>query len=183
MAQRNKTHSPAKIKSTSALRKNEQVKFPIDLQAFLPFRFFQMGLKMSDAGNKLSQLIRESNVPIGDREWRVIALLGSYGGLTNGQLAKISSLDAATISRAVKTLKGIGFVDTMQSKRDRRRLLIFLTKAGARYHDQITPKRIETGELIAAGLTSQELKSLLRILDKIDRHLEHLESELDDEWE
>ncbi len=180
---KSKVKPAANIKNKPAFRKTAQVKDPIDLQTFLPFRFFQMGLRMSDAGNKLSELIRESNTPIGDREWRVIALLGSYGGLTNGQLAKISSLDAATISRAVKTLKGIGFVDTMQSKRDRRRLLIFLTEDGASYHDQITPKRIETGELIAAGLNSQELKSLLRILDKLDRHMEHLESELDDEWE
>ena len=79
---------------------------------------------MSDTGNKLSVLLKESGVPIGDREWRVIALLGAYGGLTNGQLASISSLDAATISRAVKALKSIGFVDTLQSKHDRRRLLI-----------------------------------------------------------
>ncbi|MCF7980873.1 MAG: MarR family transcriptional regulator [Pseudomonadales bacterium] len=167
----------------SSRKKSAPTKFPIDLQTFLPFRFFQMGLRMSDTGSKLSVLIKESEAPIGDREWRVIALLGAYGGLTNGQLANISSLDAATISRAVKTLKGIGFVDTLQSKLDRRRLLIYLTQAGAKYHDQITPKRIETGELIAAGLSSQELKTLLRILDKLDRHLEHLESETDDEWE
>ena len=42
---------------------------------------------------------------------------------------------------------------------------------------------METGKLISAGLTAQELKTLGRILDKLDRHLEHLESEVDDEWE
>jgi len=170
--------------SLAATRKNVgKVKYPIDLQNFLPFRFLRMGLRMSDAGNRLSVLIKESGVPIGEREWRAIALLGCYGGLTNSQMAKISGMDAATISRAIKTLKQIGFVDTLQSKRDRRRLLIYLTKAGAKYHDQITPKRIETGELLAAGLTLQELRSLGRILDKLEQHMENVESEIDNEWE
>ena len=175
--------SKSSAMTLSSRKRSAPTKFPIDLQTFLPFRFFQIGLRMSDTGNKLSVLLKGSGVPIGDREWRVIALLGAYGGLTNGQLASISSLDAATISRAVKALKSIGFVDTLQSKHDRRRLLIYLTQAGAKFHDQITPKRMETGKLISAGLTAQELKTLGRILDKLDRHLEHLESEVDDEWE
>ena len=168
--------------SASVRKSSAQVSKPINLQTVLPFRFLQLGLKMADTGNKLSELIRKSGVNIGEREWRVIALLGAYGGLTNGQLASTSSMDAATISRAVKTLKEIGFVDSLQSKRDRRRLLIFLTPEGARYHDTITPKRIETGNEIAAGLTVQELKTLGRLLDKLDRHLEYLANETDDEW-
>lgn len=167
----------------AARQKNSgKVKNPIDMQSFLPFRFLRMGLRMSAAGNKLSTLIRKSGAPIGEREWRVIALLGAYGGHTNSQLAKISGLDAATVSRAVKTLKQIGFVDTLRSKRDRRRLLIYLTEAGAQYHDRITPKRIETGELIAAGLTQRELESLGKILDKLDQHLMSLENDSDEDW-
>lgn len=170
--------------ATSTRAKNAgEVKHPINMQAFLPFRFMRMGLRMADTGNKLSTLIKTSGVAIGEREWRVLALLGSYGGLTNSQLTKISSLDPATISRAVKALKEIGFVDTLHSKRDRRRLLIYLTREGARYHDQITPKRIETGEEIASCLTQQENQTLNRILDKLDQHLDHLQNELEDEWE
>lgn len=179
----NKTAARAKPAASSKGKKSGEVKYPINMQAFLPFRFMQMGLRMADTGNKLSTLIKTSGVAIGEREWRVMALLGSYGGLTNSQLTKISSLDPATISRAVKVLKEIGFVDTLHSKRDRRRLLIYLTQEGARYHDQITPKRIATGEEIASCLTQQESQTLSRILDKLDQHLEHLQNDLEDEWE
>ncbi len=75
------------------------------------------------------------------------------------------------------------FIDTKNSKRDRRRVLIYLTQAGADFHDKITPKRIETGELIDTCFEPQEKEQLFHLLNKLDRHLEHMKNELDDEWE
>ncbi len=158
-----------------------QVKYPIDLESFLPYRFLTIGRRMSQTGNELSQLLQASGVSV--REWRgVIVALAVYGGLTNSQLVKVSASDAPTISRAVKVLKKLGFVDTRNSKRDRRRVLVYLTQEGADFHDQIAPKRIETGELIDSCLTRKQKQTLIHLLDKIDRHLEHLKTDIQDEW-
>ena len=139
--------------------------------------------KMAQAGHKLTDLIQETGVPIGEREWRIISLLGAYGGLTNGRLAELLVTDAATITRGVKVLKELSFIDTKNSKRDKRRILIYLTQKGADFHDQITPRRIETGELIESCFSHEEKQQLFQLLHKLSRHLEHLENELDDEWE
>jgi len=160
-----------------------KVRYTLDLQSFLPYRMYRLATQMSQAGNKLSTLLLESGVPIGEREWRVISVLGSYGGLTNGHVADILKTDAATVTRAVKVLKKLDFVDSRNSKRDRRKQLIYLTQAGADFHDQITPKRIETGELIESCLSYEEKEQLQHLLNKLDRHLDHLENELEDEWE
>ena len=155
----------------------------MDLQSFLPYLMYRFSAQMAQSGYKLSTLLQESGVPIGEREWRVIAVLGAYGGLTNGQLSDVLKTDAATITRAVKVLKKLDFVDTRNSKRDRRRILIYLTQKGADFHDQITPKRLETGKLIESCFTYEEKETLFHLLNKLERHLQHLDNELDDEWE
>ena len=160
-----------------------KVRFELDLQSFLPYRMYRLAAQMSQAGNKLSELLLDSGVPIGEREWRVISVLGSYGGLTNGHVADVLKTDAATVTRAVKVLKKLGFVDTRNSKRDRRKQLIYLTQEGANFHDLITPKRIETGDLIEGCFSYEEKEQLHHLLNKLDRHLEHLENEQEDEWE
>jgi len=160
-----------------------KVKYSMDLQTFLPYVMFRFGAIMAQTGHKLSTLLQETRVPIGEREWRIISILGAYGGLTNGRVAELLVADAATVSRGVKVLKQLNFIDTKNSKRDRRRVLIYLTQAGADFHDKITPKRIETGELIDTCFEPQEKEQLFHLLNKLDRHLEHMKNELDDEWE
>ena len=160
-----------------------KVKYGMDLQTFLPYVMYRFAGKMAQAGYKLSDLLQETGVAIGEREWRIISLLGAYGGLTNGRLAELLVTDAATITRGVKVLKELEFIDTKNSKRDKRRILIYLTQKGADFHDQITPRRIETGELIESCFSYEEKEQLFHLLHKLSRHLEHLENELDDEWE
>jgi len=160
-----------------------KVSSTLDLQSFLPYRMYRFAAQMSQAGHKLSELLLETGVPIGEREWRVISVLGAYGGLTNSHLADALRTDAATITRGVKVLKELDFVATRNSKKDRRKVLIYLTQKGADFHDQITPKRIETGEQIEACFSVEEKEQLHHLLNKLDRHLHHLENEFEDEWE
>ena len=82
-----------------------KVNCSLDLQTFLPYRMYYLAAQMSQAGYDLPELLNEIGVMIGEREWRVISILGAYGGLTNGHVANALKTDAATISRAVKVLK------------------------------------------------------------------------------
>lgn len=170
-AENSKTESVGKVSSM------------LDLQTFLPYRMYRLAAQMSQAGHKLSDLLLQTKVAIGEREWRIISVLGSYGGLTNSHVAEALKTDAATITRGVKVLKKLGFVATRNSKKDKRKILIYLTQDGADFHDMITPKRIETGDQIEACFTQQEKEQLHHLLNKLDRHLYHLENELEDEWE
>lgn len=160
-----------------------KVNCSLDLQTFLPYRMYCLAAQMSQAGYDLPELISETGVTIGEREWRVISILGAYGGLTNGNVANALKTDAATVSRAVKVLKKHQLIDTLNSKKDRRKVLIYLTQAGADIYNKITPKRIETGRMIDDCFSHEELSSLQHLLNKLDRHLQHMENELEDEWE
>ena len=160
-----------------------KVSSTLDLQSFLPYRMYRLAAQMSQAGHKLSDLILQTGVPIGEREWRVISVLGAYGGLTNSHVAEALRTDAATVTRGVKVLKELDFVATRNSKKDRRKVLIYLTQKGADFHDKITPKRIETGDQIESCFSTEEKEQLHHLLNKLDRHLHHLENEFEDEWE
>jgi len=155
----------------------------LDLQTFLPYRMYCLAAQMSHAGNDLPELLHDSDITIGEREWRVISILGAYGGLTNGNVAKALKTDAATVSRAVKVLKASNLIDTLNSKKDRRKVLIYLTESGAKFYDKVTPKRIEAGKMIDSCFTHEELSTLHNLLNKLDRHLVHMENEFEDEWE
>ena len=172
-----------KNNNTTKRKPAGKVRNALDLQSFLPYRMYRLAAQMSQAGNTLSTLLQNTGVPIGEREWRVISVLGSYGGLTNRHVADALKTDAATVTRAVKVLKNLDFVDTRDSKKDRRKQLIYLTQAGADFHDLIIPKRIETGELIESCFSYKEKELLHHLLNKLDRHLYHLENEQEDEWE
>jgi len=178
------------MSNTTPLTSKSQKKHPVgkvsislDLQNFLPYKMYCLAAQMSQAGHDLPELLNEIDIKIGEREWRVISILGAYGGLTNGQVARALKTDAATVSRAVKVLKNLHFIDTLNSKKDRRKVLIYLTQAGADLYDQITPKRIETGNVIDSCFTHEELSTLHHLLNKLDRHLQHMENEFEDEWE
>ena len=175
------------IKKTSDNQESKQppgrVTSSLDLQTFLPYRMYCLAMQMSHAGNDLPELLNDTGIIIGEREWRVISILGAYGGLTNGNVANALKTDAATVSRAVKVLKNSNLIDTLNSKKDRRKVLIYLTESGAKLYDKITPKRIETGKMIDSCFTYEELSSLHHLLNKLDRHLQHMENELEDEWE
>jgi len=170
--------NPSKITKKSA----GKVNCTLDLQTFLPYRMYLLGAQMAKAGHDLPELLKELKVDIGEREWRVISILGAYGGLTNSNVANLLQADAATVSRAVKILKNLKYVDTLNSKKDKRKLLIFLTESGAELYDQITPKRIETGEMIDSCFNNEELSTLHHLLNKLERHLKHMENELESEW-
>ncbi|MDQ7050186.1 MAG: MarR family winged helix-turn-helix transcriptional regulator [Enterobacterales bacterium] len=105
-----------------------KVSSTLDLQSFLPYRMYRLAAQMAQAGHKLSDLLFRTGVSIGEREWRVISVLGSYGGLTNSHVAEALRTDAATVTRGVKVLKALGFVATRNSKKDRRKVLIYLTQ-------------------------------------------------------
>jgi DNA-binding MarR family transcriptional regulator len=180
-------NSTGVIKKTSDNHESKQppgrVTSSLDLQTFLPYRMYCLAAQMAQAGNDLPELLNEMDITIGEREWRVISILGAYGGLTNRDVANALKTDAATISRAVKVLKKSNLIDTLNSKRDRRKVLIYLTVSGAELYDKITPKRVETGQIIDNCFSHDELSTLHHLLNKLDRHLQHMENELEDEWE
>ena len=72
----------------------------LDFARFLPYR-------LSLLSNRISQTIADlyaERFGIGVTEWRVIAVLGRYPGLSAGAVAARTAMDKVAVSRAVARL-------------------------------------------------------------------------------
>lgn len=157
-----------------------EVKQPIDMAHYLPYRIHLLATKIaSPPAVELS-----SGLAIRAREWRIIACLGAFGPLTNTEIGRVVAMEPATITRAVQYLQEKGLVITRTSRLDKRKQVISLTREGCLAHDEIAPLRKESAAKLESALNKQERRELYRLLDKLDARLnESEEDEFEDVWD
>lgn len=150
---------PAKRKSAPATAEHA----PLQLEHFLPYR-------LSILSNTVSQAIADdyqSRFNISVTEWRVMAVLARYEGLSAREVAERTAMDKVAVSRALARLVAAGRVDRTTHDADKRRSVLSLTDAGWAVHDEVAPMaRMRERELLAK-LDAEEHAWLTRILDKL----------------
>jgi DNA-binding MarR family transcriptional regulator len=107
----------------------------LKLDAYLPYR-------LSVAANAVSELIARAyrarfglTIP----QWRLIAVLGEEGPLTQQALCARTVMDKVTVSRAAAGLGGRGLVDQTPNAKDGRSHHLGLTSTGRSLYDEIAP--------------------------------------------
>jgi len=91
---------------------------PLDLDTFVPYR-------LSVLSNTVSQAIAreyEARFGLSVTEWRVLAVLGRYPGLSAVEVAERTAMDKVAVSRAVARLLGDGRIRRNMHSGDRRRM-------------------------------------------------------------
>jgi DNA-binding MarR family transcriptional regulator len=100
-------------------------------------------------------------------QFAALAKLYEVGPCSQNQLGRLIYLDAATIKGVVDRLSGRGFVTALSDPKDRRRLAVALTARGKAVTEQAIKVAAEiTGETLAP-LTSEEQRSVVRLLNKL----------------
>ncbi|MCH8221661.1 MAG: MarR family transcriptional regulator [Proteobacteria bacterium] len=100
----------------------------LNLEEFLPYR-------LSVLSNTVSRGISAAYVDrfgLSIREWRIIAVLGRYPGLSAAEIVKLTAMDKVAVSRAVSRLTGKGRLTRSLSDADKRRSVLVLSKEGKR---------------------------------------------------
>ena len=134
-----------------------------NLDDFIPYQ-------MSTASNAVSDLIaREYKSRFGLKipEWRVMAVLGSRGTMTQRQLVEATLMDKVTVNRAVKTLVDRALLGRSPNSADGRSHHLMLSQTGSDLHDQIMPAAEMMEKKIMAVLDVSEQKQLSAWLAKI----------------
>jgi DNA-binding MarR family transcriptional regulator len=107
----------------------------IDLEHFLPYR-------LSVLSNVLSTAIAaayEDRFGLTIPEWRVIAVLTRYPGLSAREVAGRTRMDAVAVSRAVNRLLKAGRLRRAMAADDRRRSVLQVSAAGAALYREVAP--------------------------------------------
>jgi DNA-binding MarR family transcriptional regulator len=93
-------------------------------------------------------------------QWRVIAVLGRFPGLSAAEVAEQTMMDKVAVSRAVSKLLKSGRIDRQFADADRRRSILNLTDAGRQVLDEIAPLALKFEEDLLHGLTEEEIHTL-----------------------
>ncbi len=135
----------------------------LDLEHFLPYR-------LSVLSNRISRAIADlyaERFGIGVTEWRAIAVLGRYPGLSANGVAERTAMDKVAVSRAVTRLLERGLLVRGTDHGDRRRSVLELSRAGYAIHDQVAPLALRCERELLAPLDAGERAELDRLLHKL----------------
>jgi len=100
-------------------------------------------------------------------EWRVMAVLGDAGPLTQRDLVRATQMDKVAVNRACKVLEDRALVRRSPNVSDGRSHHLELTQEGQDIHAQIWPQALEIYEEIFSALTPRETEKLRSLLDKL----------------
>lgn len=135
----------------------------LDLEHFLPYR-------LSVLSNRISQDIARlyaDRFELGITEWRVLAVLGRYPGLSAGQLAERTAMDKVAVSRAVASLLAAGRLTRAIHGDDRRRSVLELSETGYRVYAEVAPVAIAYERRLLACLSADDQVALSRLLQQL----------------
>jgi DNA-binding MarR family transcriptional regulator len=137
----------------------------LELDQFLPYR-------LSVLSNTISQAIaREYDARFGlsITEWRVLAVVGRYPGLSANEVAERTAMDKVAVSRAVARLIENQRLQRETYDGDRRRSILTMSPKGQRIYDRVVPRALEYERHLLDTLDEQERQWLDRILTKLSQ--------------
>lgn len=133
------------------------------LADFLPYR-------MAITSNAVSGLISgeyRSEFGLKIPEWRIMAVLGDTGSLTQRDLVRSTLMDKVAVNRACKVLEERGLIQRSPNEADGRSHHLELTASGRAMHGEIWPQAFTIYEQIFAALSPRETEKLRALLDKL----------------
>lgn len=133
------------------------------LEQFLPYR-------LSILSNTISSSIADTyaeKFSLRIPEWRVIAVLGRYPGISAREVATRTAMDKVAVSRAVARLLDSGRVTRQTADSDRRRSILNLSGSGKRIYQKISPMALDYERHLLNSFSNEERETLGRLLDRL----------------
>ena len=144
-----------------------------ELDRFLPYR-------LSILSNRVSQIIANAyarRFGLGVTEWRVIAVLGRYPGLSANGVAARTAMDKVAVSRTVARLLERGLLQRDMHDDDRRRSVLELSREGYGIYDEVVPAALDYERRLLAPLDDDERSQLDKLLRKLHEGLNRIDPE------
>ena len=107
-------------------------------------------------------------------EWRTISVLGTDRALSAGEIVEQSSMDKVNVSRAIAKLRERGLLKRDIDGDDRRRSVLRLTQRGCEVYHILVPKVLELEERLLDGLTDDERRTLITLMDTVRNNAESI---------
>jgi DNA-binding MarR family transcriptional regulator len=133
------------------------------LEYFLPYRLAVLSTTVSATVARAYDKRFGVSIP----EWRVIAVLGRFPGLSAVEVAERTMMDKVAVSRAVTKLIKNGHIDREFADTDKRRSILNLSEDGKRLHDEIAQLALQFERDLLLGFSEEELESLNSLMERL----------------
>ena len=139
------------------------MKTELILEEFMPYRLSVLSNTISTTVAKAYDKRFNISIP----EWRVIAIIGRFPGLSAVEVAERTMLDKVAVSRAVTKLIKNGHIDREFADADKRRSILNLTAQGKTLHDEIGVLALNFERELLEGFSAEELDEMMRIMERL----------------
>ncbi|MBY6217062.1 MarR family winged helix-turn-helix transcriptional regulator [Qipengyuania aquimaris] len=133
------------------------------LAEFLPYQ-------LSIASNAISTRIAEQyrkRFALKTTEWRIMAVLGDSGPLTQRELSQMTLMDKVPVNRACKVLETRGLAKRAPNAKDGRSHLLELTAEGRAVHAGIMPLALKIEAEMFSVLSAEEQETFREMLSRL----------------
>ena len=110
--------------------------------------------------------------PLTFDQYELLHVLGNRDGLYQRQIGQILLKDRPNTTRLVNILAEKNFIERREDPENKRKHRIFITESGKQKVDALKPLKYQMVDKVLAGITEQELASMLETLAKIRANLE-----------
>ncbi len=135
----------------------------LKLENFMPYRLSVLSNTISTTVARAYDKRFKVSIP----EWRVIAILGRFPGLSAVEVAERTMMDKVAVSRAVTKLIKKGRIDREFADADKRRSILNLSEDGKKLHDEIAELALAFERDLLEGLSEEELEQLNKIMERL----------------
>ena len=133
------------------------------LEDFLPYRLAVLSHTISTTIAKVYEQRFGLSIP----EWRVIAILGRFPGLSAVEVADRTMMDKVAVSRAVTKLIKNGRIDRQFADADRRRSILNLSEEGRQVHNEVAPLALAFERDLLHGISDADYKQFNMVLERL----------------
>lgn len=133
------------------------------LEDFLPYR---LSITSHTVSTNIAR-VYEKRFGVSIPEWRVIAVLGRYPGLSAVEVADRTLMDKVAVSRAVTKLIKTGRIDREFADADRRRSILNLSEEGKKVHNEIAPLALEFEQQLVHNISEDDYERFNSVLEQL----------------
>ncbi len=138
------------------------------LSRFLPY---QLSIASNAVSGRIAQEYR-SRFGLSIPEWRVMAILGDSGGVTQRDLTRRTLMDKVAVNRACKVLEDRKLAERTPNEHDGRSHLLALSEDGKKMFDDIMPLAVEMEQRLFEGFSEEEMGVFRDMLDKVQSQVD-----------
>jgi len=133
------------------------------LEKFMPYQLARLSSTVSTTIARAYDKEFGLSIP----EWRVIAILGRFPGLSAVEVAEQTFLDKVAVSRAVTKLIKSGRIDRQFADADRRRSILNLSDKGREVHDGVAKLALSFEGDLLDGLDKADVEQFNEVMDRL----------------